>query len=168
MTPRDLTTCRVRVKPEAMEVARSYGLENEAVSAAVRFPEHVYPDPSSGTRDWYTERRRRGDITVVVTYPDDEPPLVWGVYLNLPMPDNSSTGSIKAGGKGTKLPTSERELRKRIAAHPRLHIVPGTKHDRVVDKTTNQVITTISRGKVGDSHSVANAGQTIIRKGYNI
>lgn len=161
----DLRHAHLRWHPPALGAARDLGLTQEEVEVIARSPQHITIDPSSSYREWYTERRRTGDVTVVVTFPPDRAPRIWGVYIHLPLPSGQKHRTA-GGGNVLSRPKTMRELRKRIAAHPGLKITPGGHHDRVIDLEGKTVTTLPSTPS--DHHSVANTAAAIARKGYEL
>lgn len=161
---RDLSTGVIEWHQPARDTAEQFGLDEETVLAAVRSPAHVEVDPSTAYRDYYVERRRRGDVTAIVAFPDDtRPPIIWGVYLNLPI----NQGKLrKAGsGSGNTAPTTMRELRRRIVMAG-LKIVPGGHHDRV-ETADGRLVASLPRTP-SDHRSIPNALTTLGRKGYDL
>lgn len=160
---RDLTNTQIDIAPQAMEVAEYFGLTEEHILQICRRPQRIETDPSSADREWYTERRRIGDVEVVITYPDRGFPRVWAVYVQ--------TGSERrptrtpGGAGGSSMPNTMRELKKRIVAAG-LVIKSGGKHDRVEDKDGNFIVALPITPS--DNHSIPNATMAIRRKGYDI
>lgn len=148
----------------ALESANLFGLDERDVEAIVRHPSLVVMDPSNAVRDWRTERRTRGDITVVVTYPDGSDPIIWGVYLSLG-PTTKTRTSAAGGGGGGYAPKTLAALRKRIIAAG-LRIVAGGRHDLV---TTKEGVYVASLPRTPSDHrSVPNAWIQIRKKGYDV
>jgi hypothetical protein len=105
-------------------------------------------------------------VTVVVALPPDRDPVIWGVYLHLPLEQKHAGAGPGGGGNVRSVPKTMRELRKRIAATPGLSIKPGGHHDKVVD-LNDRVLTTLP-STPSDYRAVANAAATIARKGYDL
>jgi hypothetical protein len=147
----------------ARESAELFGLSIEDVESIARNPATVKIDPSTVVREWKTERRTLGDITVVVTYPDRSNPLIWGVYLNLDLP----SGKTYAGGGGgqTVAPRTLSQLRQRVV-NAGLRIRAGSKHDLVID-TEGNVVAVLPRTP-SDHRTVPNVWASIRRKGYPV
>lgn len=147
----------------ARESASLFGLSEDDVEAIVRNPINVVTDPSTVVREWHTERRQRGDVTVVVTYPEDHDPLIWGVYLNLDLP----VGKQHAGGGGgaSVAPRTLSNLRKRIVTAG-LTITSGGRHDLVHDSEGN-LVATLPRTP-SDHRTVPNVWVQIRKKGYDV
>lgn len=160
----DLSTCALRWLPRAIEAAEQLGISTADAEAIARNPRVVTPDPGNPYREWQAERRRAGDVTVVVALPPDRDPVIWGVYLHLPLDPVRQHGA--GGGNVRQIPKTMRELRKRIAENPRLKIKPGGHHDKVVD-LDNRVLTTLP-STPSDYRAVANAAASIARKGYEL
>lgn len=154
--------------PAAQRCAEDFGLAREDVEAIVARPTLTALDPSSTVRDWRTERRTSGDITVVVTYPPGRAPLIWGVYLNLPLDPvrgSAAAGGSSGTGPGSQIPRTLQALRKRIVAGG-LRIIAGGHHDRV-ETPDGQFVASLPRTP-SDQRTVPNVWATIRRKGYNI
>ena len=147
----------------ALESAELFGLTKEDVEAIVRNPISVMADPSAAVREWKTERRTSADITVVVTYPEGQNPLIWGVYLNLDMPVGKQ--HAKGGGGQSVAPRTLSNLRQRIVSAG-LRIRPGSKHDLVVDDFDN-VVAVLPRTP-SDHRTVPNVWVSIRKKGYAV
>lgn len=163
--PRDLSRARIDIHPPALESARTYGLDEEKIRAVARQPQLVNIDPSSATREWFTERRRSGDIVVVVTYPEGRPPLVWGVYVVTGQEPHNKRSPGGAGG--TSLPTSMRDLRRRIVAAGLVIVArDNAGHDRVQDQD-GKFVASLPHSP-SDNRTIPNVARTIMRKGYEI
>lgn len=147
----------------ALETATLFGLAKEDVEAIVRNPHNVTVDPSSAVREWRTERRTTGDVTVVLTYPEYQPPLIWGVYLALDGPTQQTRSA--GGGGGSNVPRTLANLRKRIVAAG-LVIKVGGRHDLVTTKD-DVYVASIPRTP-SDHRSVPNAWAQIRKKGYDV
>lgn len=160
---RDLSTTGLTWLPAAREAAQRYGIDELTVLGAVRFPGSVTLDPSSAHREWTVERRRRGDVIVVVAFPDDRDPIIWGVYMELPM---ESSGHKAAGGStGTALPKTLRELRHRIVAAG-LVIEAGRTHDRVVTREGRFLVSLA--GTPSDKYTIPNTARQLMRLGFDV
>jgi hypothetical protein len=164
---RDISQLDLVWLPRAKQHAESVGLSERSVINAARYPTHVTVDPSSRViaDRWYAERRRKGDITVIVAFPSGLPPVVWGVYYNLPL--NPPTRMRKAAGQsgGGKFATSNREFRKRIL-EAGLVIRAGGRHDRV-ETPEGRLITTLPTSP-SDHRWIMNATTDIARKGFDL
>lgn len=160
---RDLSTTRLTWLPAAREAAQRYGIDELTVLGAVRFPGTVTLDPSSAHREWTVERRRRGDVIVVVALPDDRPPIIWGVYMELPM--DAAGRKSAGGGSGSSLPKTLRELRHRIVAAG-LVIEAGRTHDRVVTRDGRFLVSLACTPS--DRHTVPNTARQLMRLGFDV
>jgi hypothetical protein len=148
----------------AADYAESLGLTRHDVEMVACRPRLRAPDPSTPFREWKTERRSVGDLTVIVTLPPGRPPLIWGVYLNLPL-DKKSQPRGAGQQCGSQAPASLQALRKRIIAGG-LRIVAGGRHDRV--ETREGTFVAALPKTPSDHRTVPNVWQTIQRKGYAI
>lgn len=151
--------------PRAEAHLEADGIDRDTVLGAVKYPDHVVIDPSSKIIEgrYYAERRRRGDLTVVIAFPPGQAPIIWGVYRNLPMPERRLRGP---GGTGaTRFPTTMRELRKRIVEEG-LVIRRGGRHDRVETKDGTFVLTLPSTPS--DHRTIPNVIRDAARRGYDL
>lgn len=164
----DLSQVELRWLDRASDSLSYSGTPAAAVIHAARYPDHVTVDPSSAllAREgrWYAERRRKGDLTVVVGFPPGETPCIWGVYHNLPMPLQRLPKASTSGG-GTKVPTTMRELRRRIV-DAGLVIKTGGRHDRV-ETPAGQFVYSLSITP-SDNRGIQNAVRGLARKGYDV
>lgn len=156
--------------PRARDFCDIQGIDPTHVEAAARQPTHVTVDPSVklakalGQERWPAERRRRGDITVVVAYPPGDYPVIWGVFYQLPLPPLRDKRSQGAGG-GTVIPTTMRELRRRIIAAG-LVIKSGGRHDRV-ETPDGRFIYSLSISP-SDHRYFKNVVSELARKGFDV
>lgn len=151
-------------EPRAIDFAETFGLTRDDVEAIVARPTRVTADPSSATREWPTERCHRGDVTVVVARPPNQRPLIWGVYLRLPI-DSGARRSGAGQGAGTQAPSSPRDLRHRIVKAG-LRIEGGGRHDRILNED-GKFIASMPLSP-SDRHSIPNLWSTLRRKGYEV
>lgn len=150
--------------PPAVDYADQFGLDPRDVAAIIAHPASTAPDPSAVTRDWPTQRYTRGDITVVVAYPPDRRPLIWGIYLALPLePRRSPNGA--GTGAGSRIPSTLRGLRQRVV-QAGLVIRPGGRHDRVETPDGRLVVTLPLTPS--DRRSIPNVWTQLRRKGYDV
>lgn len=154
-------------QPAALDVAEQFGLDVDAVEAIVRHPDRVAIDPSSATRDWEVLRYSRGDVSVVVGFPHDMPPRIWGVYLRLPMEGTGEKQGTQGAGStsGSQVPKTMRALRRRIV-EAGLKIHPGGSHDRV-ETEDGQFIAALPITP-SDHRTIPNVWTAIRRKGYEV
>lgn len=155
-------------QPAALDVAYQFGLNEDAIEAIVRKPETVTVDPSNATRAWTVLRYRRGDVSVVVGFPEDMPPRIWGVYLTLPMEgtgEKRGTQGANGGGGGSEVPKTMRGLRRRIVESG-LVIRPGGSHDRV-ETEDGQFVAALPITP-SDHRTIPNLWTTLRRKGYDV
>lgn len=109
-----------------LQAMEEHNLSMADVASIVRNPTSIEMDPSNPARDWHTERRRRGDVIVVVTFPPGSRPRVWGVYVMSRMHAGTARHRKSAGsGAGTTAPTSVREIKRRLATAG-FQVQPGT------------------------------------------
>jgi hypothetical protein len=138
------------------------------VESAARNPQSVTLDPTTVSTDTLTERRRRGDLTVVVRYNEALPPIVLGVYMHLPLdgpPERSGPGGVKGSHK-RNTPTTMRALRRAIlAAGCRLE-PGGSSHEKVISPE-GRVISSLSNTP-SDHRTIPNAVAELRRKGVDI
>lgn len=162
----DLTQASLRWLPRAEDHARENRIDPALVEGAAKHPTSVTVDPSVGLLEtrWYAERRRRGDITVVVGFPPGESPVIWGVYYNLPMPHQHAR-SRPSGNGGTTMPTSMRELRRRLV-DAGLIIRSGGRHDRV--ETPDGSFIAALPSTPSDYRTIPNVVRAIARKGIDV
>ena len=163
---RDLSQVRLRWLDRALEHVQSAGIESQSALHAARYPDHTTVEPSlpgDGSR-WYAERRRKGDVTVIVGFPPGETPIIWGVYYNLPMPRVRRAAGNGAGGR-TSYPTTSRELRRRIIEAGYV-IKSGGKHDRI-ETPDGRLVTTLA-GTPSDFRGMMNAVKELHRKGIDV
>lgn len=105
--------------PGSREAAEEYGLKPEDVEKIVRSPQTIEWDPTRPAGSWPAERRSSGDVRVVVAFPPGARPVIWGVYVmsRLHGKVGSATVGSTAGSSGlSKVPTSMRELKRRLIA----------------------------------------------------
>lgn len=154
-------------QPAARDVAEQFGLDEASVEAVVRQPDRITVDPSSVTREWDVLRYTRGDVSVVVGFPHDMPPRIWGVYLRLPMEGTGvKMGTQGAGSNsGSDVPTTMRALRRRIVGAG-LKIRAGGSHDRV-ETEDGQFVAALPITP-SDHRSIPNVWASIRRKGYEV
>lgn len=164
---RDISQSDLVWLPRAAEHAESYGLSRYTAERAARYPDHTVVDPSSVIIDdrWYAERRRKGDVTVVVAFPPGLEPVIWGVYYNLPLPPPRRDRVAAGQSGGGKYATTNREFRKRILESG-LVIKAGGKHDRV-ETPEGRLITTLPTSP-SDHRWILNATRDFARKGYDL
>lgn len=161
----DLSQVELRWLDRALESIQSYGRDARSAVHAAKYPDHVQiepPLPGDGSR-WYAERRRKGDITVIVGFPPGETPIIWGVYYNLPLPHRN----VRAVGSGTgrNYPTTIRELRRRVIEAGYI-IRAGGKHDRV-ETPDGRLVYTLPTTP-GDHRSMINTVKELARKGIDV
>ena len=149
----------------AEDYAHMFGLAREDVEQIAANPATSTLDPSNAVREWRTERRTRGDVTVIVTYPPNQRPMIWGIYLCLPGNDASGQHRSAGNGSGSMVPKTLHALRKRIIGAG-LKIVAGGSHDRV--ETKDGVYVTSLPRTPSDHRSVPNAWTALRRKGYDV
>ncbi len=157
----------VTYAPDSLEHAATFGLSPDNVAAVVSNPQLVTIDPSSAGRDYVVERRRAGDVIVVVSlrdYEHDGTVHVMGVYV-VDRDHANGTGAKKAaaGATGTDIPPTMRELRRRIVR--RGYTIEGGNsrgHDRVVDKDGRFVMT--MPGSPSDVRTIPNVWREFTRK----
>lgn len=164
----DLRGVALRWLPRAEQHAEENKIDPRVVEGAVRYPTSWGVDPScaliEGDR-WYAERRRRGDVTVVVAFPPGEEPVIWGVYHNLPMRHSRARQRAPGSGGGTTMPTSMRELRRRLI-DAGLVITSGGKHDRV--STPEGAFIAALPSTPSDVRTIPNLVRDIARKGIDV
>ncbi len=124
-------------------------------------------DPSTATRDWTVLRYTRGDVSVVVGFPEDMPPRIWGVYLRLPLDGTGQKMGTQGAGStsGSEVPKTMRALRRRIV-EAGLKIRSGGAHDRV--ETEDGKFIAALPITPSDHRTIPNIWTTIRRKGYNV
>lgn len=162
---RDLSQTRLRWLDRALESVQSSGSDARTALTAAQYPDHVTiepPLPGDETR-WYAERRRKGDVTVIVGFPPGETPIIWGVYYNLPLPHRNRRAV--GTGTGRNYPTTIRELRRRVIEAGYL-IRPGGKHDRVETPDGRLVYTLPTTPS--DHRAMLNTVKELARKGIDV
>lgn len=154
--------------PGAAEVAEQFNLTKSNVEGVVIFPEGIELDPTMAERDWHTERRRRGDVVVVVTFPERSRPLIWGVYvLSRKNDGNDPKRGSKTGTTGkSQVPNSFRELKKR-AVMAGLKVEPSHRGENIYDPDGNFMLSIApDRGNsaAGGTSAVANSWTRLRKK----
>lgn len=130
--------------PAARDFADMIRLDPAIVESAARNPAVVSDDPHGLEVGYPVKRHRRGDLEVVVGFQDAAQPAILFVRQHIPNQRNRGQGdgatSGKGSGAGSSLPTSLRELRRRICAAG-YKIVPGRRHDKVVTSAGDVLVT---------------------------
>lgn len=112
----------------------NFGLTHENVLSIVHGPESIrWAERPPGHDEWPTEKRQRGDVQVVITWPPGERPIIWAVYVlsKLDPGRSHATGSVGGATGASQNPTSVREIKRRLVARG-FTIEPGGKGDRVM------------------------------------
>lgn len=163
---RDLSQVRLRWLDRALEHMQGAGIEAQSVIHAAKYPDHTTIEPTipGDSARWYAERRRKGDVTVIVGFPPGETPVIWGVYYNLPMLHQGKRPAGSTGGQRT-YPTTSRELRRRIIEAGYV-IRSGGKHDRV-ETPEGRLVTTLA-GTPSDFRGMMNMVKELARKGIDV
>lgn len=150
---------------KAVDAADLMGLDIAEVETIVRNPQHVELDPTSAVREWHTERRRSGDVRVVVTYPPERKPMIWGVYVTSPdlqgSADRQRKGSVSGATGQSNVPTTLREMKRRLITAG-LKIESGRTGDRVLDSNGNFVF--LLHKTPSEFRSLANMWAQVRRK----
>jgi hypothetical protein len=164
---RDISQLDLVWLPRAAQHAESLGLSPRSAERAAKYPDHVAVDPSSKILDdrWYAERRRKGDITVVVAFPPGAPPMIWGVYYNLPLEPPKRLRKSAGQSGGGKYATTNREFRRRIMESG-LVIKSGGKHDRV--ETPEGRLISVLPVTPSDHRWIVNATRELARQGFDL
>lgn len=164
---RDISQLDLVWLPRATQHADSVGLSRYTAERAARYPDHTVVDPSSKILDdrWYAERRRKGDVTVIVAFPPGAEPIIWGVYYNLPLEPPKRLRKSAGQSGGGKFATTNREFRRRIM-EAGLVIKTGGRHDRV-ETTDGRLITTLPSSP-SDHRWILNATRDFARKGFDL
>ena len=164
---RDISQLQLRWLDRAHEHAESVGLDTASVLTAAKYPDHTAIDPSTGLIEnrWYAERRRKGDVTVVVAFPPGETPIIWGVYYNLPLPALRQRRPAGAGA-APSYPTTLRELRRRIIEAGYV-IRAGGKHDRV-ETPDGRLVYTLASTPGTNPRTMLNTVKELARKGIDV
>lgn len=162
----------------AEDSAGYWGLTKDDVEAIVRSPETVIHDPVSGAigREWHTERRRRGDVTVVVAFPDDRAPIIWSVWIanSILQTPEAALDPHNRGGRGRlhrvepsrPAATSSREFKRRLMELDRgLQIVSVKNGDKIYSREGEYLGTLWAKSTKSDLLKL----QTILtRSGYDV
>lgn len=154
-----------RWHPPAVDSADIYGLTAEQVEQVARHPQAVLVDPTTVGRGALTERRTRGDVTVIVRYDEGLEPVILGVYLRLPLDVSYRASAPGAGGGGRAAPNTMRALR-RAVVEAGCTIKPGGVHDKVLSPD-GRFLTSLPRTP-SDYRSIPNAVAQLRRKGVDI
>lgn len=150
---------------QAREAAAVWGLDLENVEAIVRKPQRAELDPHTHKIGHLVVKYFSGDVVVVAGHLDKEHPQILHVSVSAPMSGSSSTSrSGKGTGAGSSLPTTNRDLMRRITDKGcKLKHTSGG-HLSVHAPNGDKLITMGSTPS--DHRSIANAWRTFMRE-YN-
>lgn len=162
----NLTKVDLHWLPRAEYHCQSLGISKFTAETAARYPDHISLDPSMRLIEGraFTERRRKGDVTVVIGYPNNHPEI-WGVYYNLPLEPRRRERS-PGGATGSKAPTSMREVRKRVLEAGLVIKTGGRNHDRI--ETPEGRFVAPLPVSPSDHRWMKNLVSQLARKGYDI
>lgn len=127
--------------------ARMWGLARADVEAIIRHDPQPVTDPHASDVGYPILRYRRGDVVVVVGFRYVESPKVLYVHT---VTDQESRGDdpkwkrVASGGPGSDLPTSHRDLKRRILGLGFRFEIAGNGHLAVIDKATGERLCGIS------------------------
>lgn len=120
--------------PPAVEFVDAYGIPRDVVESAAVNPSSTTLDPHGAEVGYRVERRRRGDVIVVVGFANPDRPAILYVALNLEdLHRVQGTHRSPGGASGSDIPTSMLQLRRRILSQG-FAITRGGSHDRVTTR----------------------------------
>jgi hypothetical protein len=114
--------------PAALAFIDEYGIPPEVVESAAARPTTIGLNEDSGRDGYLIKDHRRGDVTAIVGYRDDQPSIL---YVRIHTHLDFSRGTTDTAGSGSSnTPKTMRGVRARIVAEG-FSIVAGGSHDRV-------------------------------------
>lgn len=155
-----MTFKRITWHDDAVAYAEMYGLAKEDCELILTSKSNPTLDTRSHEVGHLIVRYRSGDVVVVVGHRDKDEPVIMSVWVDTKTGHRS--GSQKGGGAGSTMPTTMRELKKRImAAGYRLEY--GGSHMKVYDKETGAYLLSLPITP-SDHRSIPNAWSLFLRK----
>ena len=145
--------------PEAVHYAESFGLSQEDCEKILLQRSKPTMDPRTAETGHLIVRYRAGDVVVVVGHRDKHHPVIMSVWVETG--NASRSGSRKQTGSGSSLPTTMKQLQRRILDDG-FKIKHGGSHLRVESEDGELVATLPSTPS--DHRSIPNSWTAYLRK----
>lgn len=143
---------------DAEDFIERYRLDRQFVEDVVRSPQATEVDPRTQKVGYQVLRLRRGDIEVVVGYREPREPMV--LFVRLLSGDNESPRHSVGGTKGSSIPPTLPELRRRITMYG-YTITHDARHSKVLS-TEGHLIAVLPKTP-SDHRSLANSWRAFMR-----